>query len=170
MKRTLTNLTALFIALVSVILIPVLPVWAQAPETSVIRLDTLIAPWLEILIGVAVSVFVAIGGFVTVWIKQRTGMQIEFFHRDTFQTALNNAAGWVKMQAGNVQLDVKSPAIREAIIMVNNGAKDAVNHFGITPDEIAKRIIAKIGIQETSVVIDQVRPNPGADVYGTGNS
>lgn len=169
MKKTINNLLALFMALVGVILIPTLPVWAQTPDTSIIRLDTLIAPWLEILVGVAVSVAVALGGFATVWLKQKTGLQVDFFHRNTFQTALDNAAGWVKMQAGTVQLDVKSPAIRDAILMVNNGAKDAVNHFGITPDEIARRIIAKIGIQESLAPTIEVKANE-VDINGTGNS
>lgn len=166
--KSLTNLLALFLALVALILVPVLPALAQGTETSIIRLDTLIAPWLEILVGVAVTVLTAIGGFITVWVKQKTTLQIDFFHRDTFQTALDNAAGWVKMQAGSVQVDVRSPAVRDAILMVNTGARDAIEHFGITPEEIARRIIAKIGIQETLPLISEAPKDPSP--YGTGNS
>jgi len=157
MIKAINNLAALFIALVTLAVLSTLPAFAQ--DDSIIRLDTLLAPWLEIIVGVAVSVFVALGSLLTLWIKQKTGLQIDFFHRDTLQTALNNAAGWAKMQAKGVSLDVRSPVIRDAILMVNEGARDAVRHFGATDDEIARRILAKIGIQESVTTVEVVQAN-----------
>lgn len=83
-------------------------------------------------------------------IKAKTGYDIEAHHREAFQTALTNGAGLVIQRGGElaagVSIDVKNPAIRDAILYVNQAAPDAVKYFGITPNAIAEKLNAKLGV------------------------
>lgn len=131
-------------------------------ETTVINLGDLIAPWLEYLVGIVVVLIGALVTWITTMIKQRTGLDIEAHHREAFQTALTNAAGLVIQRGGElaagVNIDVKNPAIRDAIMYVNQAAPDAVKHFGITPNMIAEKLNAKLGVVTgpTAITVNSV--------------
>lgn len=120
-----------------------------APVTT-ISLNELIAPWLQYLVGLVAVLIGALVTWITTMIKQRTGLDIEAHHREAFQTALTNGAGLVIQRGGElaagVNIDVKNPAIRDAILYVNQAAPDAIAHFGITPNMIAEKLNAKLGV------------------------
>lgn len=120
-----------------------------APVTT-ISLDELIAPWLQYLVGLVAVLIGALVTWITTMIKAKTGYDIEAHHRDALQAALTNGAGLIIQRGGElaagVNIDVKNPAIRDAILYVNSAAPDAVKYFGITPNSIAEKLNAKLGV------------------------
>jgi hypothetical protein len=132
-------------------------VTSTAPVETTINVGQLLAPWLQALVAAAVSVLMALFGWLTVVINKRANLesnaavlQIEAHLRDLLETALTNAAGWVVMKAGpaldKMTFDVKSPMIVQAVATISNLAGSAVEKFGLTPDDLAKKLIAKIGV------------------------
>lgn len=142
--RLLSYIAALFV------LLTVTAFAQDTAPTTVINLGDLIAPWLEYLVGIVVVLIGALVTWITTMVKAKTGYDIEAHHREAFQTALTNAAGLVIQRGGElaagVNIDVKNPAIRDAIMYVNDAAPDAVKYFGVTPNAIAEKLNAKLGV------------------------
>lgn len=110
----------------------------------------LIAPWLQMLMGGLAVLITAIVGWLAARIEAKTGIEIEARHREAFQTALTNSAGLVLNNiAGRVKdvsFDTKNPYVREAVEYVLRSVPDAVEKFGVTPEQIATKIVAKLGM------------------------
>src|SRR3569833_1298039 len=132
-------------------------VTSSAPSETTINVGQLLAPWLQGLVAAAVSVIMALFGWLAVVINTRANLQnnaavlqMEANMRGLLETALTNAAGWVIMKAGpaldGMTFDVKSPLIVQAVLTINNLAGSEVKQFGLSPDDLAKKIIAKIGV------------------------
>lgn len=128
---------------------------------TTVNVGQLLAPWLQALVAAAVSVIMALFGWLTVVINKRAGLesnaavlQAEAHVRELLETALTNAAGWVVMRAGpnldKMNFDVGNPLIKQGIITVNALAGSAVAKFGLGPDDLAKKLIAKIGVLTAS--------------------
>lgn len=124
----------------------VLPAFAQSTTVPVAGLYDLIASFLLPIVSVLVA---AIGGYLANLLRIKFGLQIEEQHRNAFQTALTNAAGLAiakgKDIAAGKSVDVKNPAIADAVNYVIAAAPDALKYFGITPAAIAEKVTAKIG-------------------------
>lgn len=134
-----------------------LPAWAQ--DTTV-NLGDILAPWNQILLSFVALVIPALGLWIKAELHRRTGIALEQAHMITFQQALTNGAGLLlaKTQdaASGIHIDVRNPLIKEAILYVNNSAPEAVKYFGVTPEAIAEKIAAKIGVlQPTANVLDK---------------
>lgn len=105
------------------------------------------------LYGLAKAMSPIIIGAIAYFLKQRTGFVADQTMRDGFQTALDNAAGFLIQRLGVkaatlTNLDtLESEHVRQAITMVEKGAADAVKRWAIKPADIAKRIEAKLGLQ-----------------------
>jgi hypothetical protein len=136
-------------------------VTTSAPSDTTINVGQLLAPWLQGLVAAAVSVIMACFGWLTVIINTRANMQnnvavlqMEAHARELLETALTNAAGWVVIKAGpaldKMSFDVKSPFIVQAVMTINNLAGTAVKQFGLSPEDLAKKVIAKIGVLTAS--------------------
>lgn len=136
-------------------------VTSTAPSETTINVGQLLAPWVQGLVAAAVTVIMALFGWLTAVINKRAGLesnaavlQIEAHLRELLETALTNAAGWIIMKAGpqldKMTFDVKSPLIVQAIVSINNLAGSAVEKFGLSPDDLAKKLIAKIGVLTAS--------------------
>lgn len=136
-------------------------VTSTAPSETTINVGQLLAPWLQILIAGAVSLVLALFGFLTKVLNDKMNLSgnasvlaIEGHARDTLQSALTNAAGLLVMKLGpkldGLKLDVGSPLISDAINTVNKLAGDAVARFGITPETVGALIIAKVGVLTAS--------------------
>lgn len=147
MNKTLSSLFMVFVVTLSLMI--GLTTAAGAQE-SVLGVDSLLAPWLPTITAIAVTLLTGIGAWLSAWIKRKTGLQIEFFHRDTFQTAVDNAAGYIMSQSQGMTIDLRHPLVRDAVVMVNDGAHDALVFFGLGEDQIAKRILARLGIHQHS--------------------
>lgn len=112
---------------------------------------------------------VLIGGLVT-WvvelIRRRTGLQIEQQYRDAFQTALTNAAGLALTalggKLGGAKISINNPAVREAVSYVLRSAPDAIEKFGLKdkPQELAEKVVAKLGVVASGEVPTTPAPNP----------
>lgn len=134
-----------------------LPAWAQ--DTTV-NLGDLLDPWLQLLLAFAALVIPALGTWAAAELRRRTGIALELAHMQTFQQALVNGAGLVLAKtrdtAAGVNIDVKNALIKEAILYVNNSAPDAVAYFGLTPEAIAEKLVAKIGIAQPTANVTNV--------------
>jgi hypothetical protein len=132
-------------------------VTSTAPSETTINVGQLLAPWLQGLIAAVVSVIMALFGWLTIVINKRAGLesnaavlQMEAHARELLETALTNAAGAVIMKAGpaldGMVIDVKSPLIAQGVMQVNTWAQAAVTRFGLSPEDLAKKLIDKIGV------------------------
>lgn len=122
---------------------------ALAQDTKITLGDAL-SPWSEML-GGALSVLVTgVIGWLAAIFKRWTGIQIEQAHMNTLQTAITNGAGQLILalgpKLGTVGIDVKSQAVHDAVLYVLQAAPDAVKSFGLSPEVIAQKIVAKLGV------------------------
>ena len=141
----------LALAAVAILVAAALPVVAMAQEQgTTIDLGSLLAPWLEMLIGAVAILVTAILGYLAALIKRKTGVDIDLARMTTLQTAITNAAGLVINKLGDAAegktIDVRHPLIRDAILYVNAAAPDAVAQFGLSGEQIAEKIAAKLGL------------------------
>lgn len=138
-----------FAIFASIMLAPVVAFAQETPSTS-INIGDLFAPWLEMLVGAVAILIAALLSWITAMIKQKTGIDIEARHREALQTALTNAAGLVlskvKDSVADKDIDVRNALIRDAIVYVNQAAPDAVKRFGLTPQNLAEKLSAKLGL------------------------
>jgi hypothetical protein len=148
---------ATFLSVIAFDAIAQTTVTTSAPSDTTINVGQLLAPWLQGLVAAAVSVIMACFGWLTVIINTRANvqnnaavLQMEAHMRELLETALTNAAGWVIIKAGpaldGMTFDVKSPLVVQAVMTINNLAGTAVKQFGLSPDDLAKKLIAKIGV------------------------
>jgi len=126
------------------------PVVAFAQDNTSVNVGELLAPWLEMLVGAIAVLIAALLSWITAMIKQKTGIDIEARHREALQTALTNGAGLilakVKDSVAGKEIDVRSEIVRDAISYVNQAAPDAVKKFGLTPQDLAEKLMAKLGL------------------------
>lgn len=123
----------------------------STPVTAtVINVSELLAPWMPILMTAFMGIVLAILEAIRQWIKKKTGVEIETSHMLVLQKAIENGAGLalnkLKNHAKTVTIDTRSDAVRQAVEYVNQSAADAVSNFGLTPEQIAEKIIAKMGV------------------------
>lgn len=101
--------------------------------------------WTITIVTVAVSALV---GWLLLLLKQKTGLSIDDSMRDALQTALTNAAGLVLNRLGNQlqgkTIDVHNELVAEALNYVLKAAPAAIAHFGLTPDLLRQKIVAKL--------------------------
>lgn len=148
-----------------------------APPATTINLGAELGPWLQIVLGTAVPLLLAVAGWATAVFNRKAGiennaslMEMERKAMEVLQSALTNGAGRVIMLAGDklstIDLDVKNAYVREAILAVNKAAQAAVQKFGLTDDALAKMIIDKVGVLTASNpgVAPTTPPNSGAPV------
>jgi hypothetical protein len=120
-------------------------------NTTVVEGSALWAIFVPYILPVAGTVISALLGWVLTRVGKKFGLQIENSRRDAFQTALTNATGLLIQRLGSraasaIHLDVKSPAVASAIAYVERSAPDAIAKFGVTPEAIAMKIEAKLGL------------------------
>lgn len=117
---------------------------------TTISLYDVFGPWLTQIAGAVSLVLMGFLGWVAEVIRQKTGLQIEAFRSETLQTALTNGAGKIIVSVGDklkdIRFDVRSPVIKEAVDYVLRSAPDAVKYFGLSPDQIAEKLLAKLGV------------------------
>jgi hypothetical protein len=102
-----------------------------------------VMPYIVAAIGAVITFLV---GWVLNLLKTKLGVSIDDSMRASLQTAAANAAGLVLNSLGNqlsgVKIDVGNQFVADAVNYVIKAAPDAVAHFGLTPDEIAQKILA----------------------------
>lgn len=140
---------------------------AAAQEAAVIDGATIFGAYRPVIEELAYMVIAALVAWVAAWLRTKFKLEVEANHRAAVQTALQNAAGLLINRAGSaagaVKIDAGSPAINEAVTYVLTSVPDALAYFGVTPDEIRKKVEAKLGIQAAAAEIANVPdPEPAA--------
>lgn len=115
-----------------------------------ISVNDLIAPWVPIMMPVIGGIILGILELIRQSIKKRTGIVVQDAHMRVLQVALENAAGAVlnKMveRSKTIKVNTGSPAVQLGVSYVNTAAAEAVAAFGLTSEQIAEKIIAKMGV------------------------
>ena len=140
---------------------------AQTASSTMISVNDLLAPWMPLVVSVVTGFFLALLGLITAMVKRYTGIEIEKAHMETLQKSIENAAGKVVMivsdKMKDARFDARHPAILQAIEYVNKSAADSVAAFDITPNQLAEKIIAKVGVitaPDSSVSPKDITPPP----------
>ncbi len=141
---------AVLVLLTAIALLALAAIPAFAQDADGIPVGSLFGAFRPYLIELASVLILAVTGWIARTAQVKWGLDIEAQHREAFQTALTNAAGYVIAQAGGrveaMKLDVGSPAIQSAATMVIHAVPDALSFFGVTPTMVAERVKAKLGI------------------------
>lgn len=149
MLRRLLVLSVATLAFVAIFLAAAAAQTTTAPTTTVSLWDAL-GPWASSIAAALAAVIIAFLGWVTETIRQKTGIQIDVLRSETLQAAITNGAGKAVVLLGDrlktVTIDVRSPVVKEAVDYVLRSAPEAVKHFGLSPDQLAEKIIAKLGV------------------------
>lgn len=120
------------------------PAFAQT-TVAVESIYDILQPYLLAVVSVLAT---AIVGWLAELLRRKFNLDIDAAHREALQTALVNGAGLLLAKVGGAvagrNIDLKSPALAEAVNYVLQAVPDAVRHFGITPEAIAEKIQAKL--------------------------
>lgn len=96
-------------------------------------------------VGTIVSVVIV---WVQAKVREKTGVDIDFGHRDAIETFVKNQAGNFLNRFDNlkgIDITVKNPLIASLANEALKRVPDALNHFGLGPNEISQRISDMIG-------------------------
>lgn len=120
------------------------PAFAQT-EVAVEGIYSVLQPYLLAVVSVVAT---AIVGWLAELLRRKFNLDIDASHRDALQTALTNGAGLLLGKIGGAasgrKLDLKSVVLAEAVNYVLQAVPDAIRHFGITPESLAEKILAKL--------------------------
>jgi len=122
---------------------------ANAQDTTV-KVGSLFGsfePYIRELVGIAVA---AVAAFVLKLIYSWTGVTVDARHREAIETFLVNQAGALIAKVGDPLKAMTFDARSQTIAALANEAlariPDAVAYFGLSPDNLAERIKAKVGL------------------------
>jgi hypothetical protein len=149
--------------------------WAQG---TVVAVDH---TWAESIRDIAVTlvagVTTAFLGWMSYWVKQKFGVDIEAKHREAIAAFVSRqasgliAAGAVKLEG--IKIDVKSEALASAARMAMAAIPDALAYFGLTPGKIAEMIVDVIpkepsisGAQAVAIDVKNPQTPTAAPVAG----
>lgn len=120
------------------------PAFAQT-EVAIEGIYNVLQPYLLAVVSVIAT---AIVGWLAELLRRKFNLDIDASHRDALQTALTNGAGLLLGKIGGAasgrKLDLKSVVLAEAVNYVLQAVPDAIRHFGITPESLAEKILAKL--------------------------
>jgi hypothetical protein len=128
--------------------------FAAVAQDTVITAEPWVATFLPFVTAITVALIGTLVPLIFAYVLKKWGLDVDKEHRDAFQTSVTNAAGLLLQRAAasasTAKIDVGSPMMAEAIRYVQERAPDALKKWGITPDMIAKSIVAKIPQIEAS--------------------
>jgi len=120
------------------------PTFAQT-EVAIEGIYNVLQPYLLAVVSVIAT---AIVGWLAELLRRKFNLDIDASHRDALQTAPTNGAGLLLGKIGGAasgrKLDLKSVVLAEAVNYVLQAVPDAIRHFGITPESLAEKILAKL--------------------------
>lgn len=111
-----------------------------------------LAPYIAAAMG---SIILAIAGWLAVLLQRWTGVSIDTKHREALAAALTTGVNYGLAKAGtaanNLTFDVRSQIIADAIVWVEKSVPDAVKHFDMTPETVAKMVAAKLQVADPNL-------------------
>jgi len=120
---------------------------AQDNTVPVGSLFGTLKPYVVEIIGVLAAALVA---WVAKTVKDKFGLDIEKNHRDALQVAIKNAAGLALNKAeaavNGATITVGNPLLAAGAKYVIEAVPDAIKFFGLTPEKVAEKIEAQIGL------------------------
>ena len=128
---------------------------ADDTSMSVLPLYKLLEPYLVMIVGFVVTTAL---GWIGMILKARFGIDLDAAMSARIQDAATNAAGAVlaRMEGpiGTMAIDLRSPLVKQGVDLLMSKVPDAIAHFGLTPDEVARIVQGKLG------VLQAVAPKP----------
>lgn len=140
MKRTVVALAAL-----ASLAIATTAAAQTTPNTTVEIGSTLAGQLRDIMVTVVAGVTTAFLAWVSYWVKQKFGIDIEARHREALTAFLNRQAsaliamGAVKLEG--IKVDVKSEAVASLARMALTAVPDAMKFFNLTPQIVGDMIV-----------------------------
>lgn len=124
---------------------------ADDTSVSILPVYKLLEPYLVMIVGIVVTTAL---GWIGMLIKSRFGIELDASMNAKIQSAAMNAAGAViaRMEGplGNAAIDLRSPIVKQGVDLLLSKVPDAIAHFGLGPDELARIIQGKIGILQAT--------------------
>jgi hypothetical protein len=118
------------------------------PGTTVVTAEPWVATFLPFITTLTTGLIGLLTIFLGYYLKAKYDIDWEKENRDAFQTSATNAAGLfiqrVGAEAAMATIDVHDPRLKEFIDYVGKGAPKAIEQWGITPERVAKTILAKV--------------------------
>jgi hypothetical protein len=134
-----------------------------AAAQTTIDLGAAATTWMPILTGIVGAVVFVLAGWVLAIGTKKLGISIDDSMRNSLQTAARNAAGLLLNQLGNQLsgkvIDVKNPLVAQAANYVITHAPDAIDHFGLTPDVIAEKVLALLPQVANTATVTPAAPS-----------
>ena len=124
---------------------------ADDTSVSILPVYKILEPYLVMIVGIVVTTAL---GWIGMLIKSRFGIELDASMNAKIQSAAMNAAGAVvaRMEGpiGNAAIDLRSPMVKQGVDLLLSKVPDAIAHFGLGPDELARIIQGKIGILQST--------------------
>lgn len=134
-----------------------------APTANVIHVGTTLY---DLLIAYATVIGTIVSGIV-VWVqirvREKTGVDIDFGHRDAIETFVKNQAGNFLNRFDSlkgIDISVKNPIIASLANEALRRVPDALDHFNLGPEAISQRISDMIGRLRPAEAASQPSPQP----------
>jgi hypothetical protein len=117
-----------------------------------------IRPYVVDLISALLTVFISA---VLLVLKQKLGLDVDAKERDALHSAAMSGAlqAVAKLDGplGDVAINVGNPMVASGVEWAMKAAPDAIKHFGMSPDDVAALVQAKLGqLQMSHGVAPQV--------------
>lgn len=119
---------------------------ATSTEIAVGGVVDFLTPYAVQAAGIVVS---ALLGWLAITVRRYIGIKVDEKHSRELKDALMEAVGFgldtLNEYTDDVKFDVHSTVLASAMGYVGESVPDAINHFGITPERLARMIRARIG-------------------------
>ena len=147
------------------------------PDTTVSLGSGLVEQIRDVVLAIAGAVIAAAGGWLSYWVKQKFGIDIEAKHREALTAFLTRQAsallsmGAVKLEG--VRIDVKSDAVASLARTAFTAIPDAMKFFNLTPQIIGDMIVDLIPKQPAvasaqAIALDTKNPQtPDVEAKGS---
>lgn len=120
---------------------------ADDTSVSALPLYKILEPYLVMIVGIVVTTAL---GWIGMILKARFGIDLDASMNARIQDAATNAAGAVlaRMEGpiGTMAIDLRSPLVKQGVDLLMSKVPDAIAHFGLTPDEVARIVQGKLGV------------------------
>lgn len=118
-------------------------------------------PYLTALVSGLASFALA---YALAFLRSKWNITVDAESRDALQVALTNGAGALVHMVGSkvsaAKLNVHSPEVAVAVTDLIAAVPDAVNHFGITPELVAQKMLAKLPQLPEQAATIILKPSP----------
>jgi hypothetical protein len=132
---------------------------ASAQDVTTVNLGGVLVNLLNSLVPVAVTLIGGLATWAFALFKKKTGLDIEFMHRDALEKFLANQAGRFLAPLDSWQglkIDVGNKDIARLAQEAVNRIPDAIKFFGLDVGAIAQRIVDKVGLATATSIEPKV--------------